>query len=58
LSINIREFDPTTPIIFYSGEPPERARSELKDCAQEYVMKPEFDELEKAIRRAVKTVRG
>jgi len=58
LSIKIREFDQVTPIIFYSGEPPERVRAELKDGAQEYVMKPEFDELEKAIRRAVGTLRG
>jgi CheY-like chemotaxis protein len=58
LCIKIREFDRTTPIIFYSGEAPEQLRSELKDSAQEYVIKPEFDDLEKAILRAMKTVRA
>jgi len=58
LCIKIREFDRTTPIIFYTAEPPEQLRSELKGSAQEYVIKPEFDDLEKAILRAMKTVRA
>ncbi|MDX6713226.1 MAG: hypothetical protein QOH96_4242 [Blastocatellia bacterium] len=58
LCVKIREFDRATPIIFYTGEPQEQLRSELKYGAQEYVMKPEFDELEKAILRAMKTVRA
>jgi two-component system, OmpR family, response regulator len=58
LCIKIREFDCATPIIFYSGETKEQLRSELKGAAQEYVMKPEFDDLEKAILRAMKTARG
>ena len=58
LCVKIREFDRTTPIIFYSGEAREELHSELKCGAQECVMKPEFDELEKAIRRAVGRVRG
>jgi CheY-like chemotaxis protein len=57
LCTKIREFDRSTPIIFYSGETPKQLRSDLKYGAQEYVMKPEFDELEKAILRAVKPVR-
>jgi len=58
LCVKIREFDRATPIIFYTGEPTEQLRSELKDCAQEYVMKPEFDELQRAILRAMKKVRA
>ncbi len=58
LCVKIREFDRTTPIIFYSGDTEEQLRSELKCAAQEYVMKPEFDDLEKAILRAIKTVRA
>jgi CheY-like chemotaxis protein len=58
LCIKIREFDRTTPIFFYSGEAPEQLHSELKHGAQACVMKPEFDELQKAILRAIKTVRA
>ncbi|MGB9179125.1 MAG: response regulator [Pyrinomonadaceae bacterium] len=47
----IREFDSTTPIIFYSGEAPERLRLELECGAQDYVLKPELDGLRKAIFR-------
>ena len=53
----IREFDRATPIIFYSGETPKQLRSDLKYGAQEYVMKPEFDDLEKAILRVVRKQR-
>src|SRR5882762_9870546 len=45
LCVKIREFDRTTPIIFYSGDTEEQLRSELKCAAQEYVMKPEIDNL-------------
>jgi DNA-binding response OmpR family regulator len=58
LCMKIREFDRTTPVIFYSGETPVQIRSEPKCGAQEYVMKPEFDELEKAILRARQSVRA
>ena len=58
LCIKIREFDRATPIIFYSCETQEQLRSELKCAAQEYVLKPEFDDLEKAILRAMKMARG
>jgi len=54
LCVKIREFDRATPIIFYTAEPPEQLRSELKDSAQEYVIKPEFDDLEKAILERLK----
>jgi len=56
LCVKIREFDRATPIIFYSGEAPEELHSELKCGVQKCVMKPEFDELQKAILRAMKTV--
>ena len=58
LCVKIREFDRATPIIFYSGETPAKLRYELKCAAHDYVMKPEFDDLEKAILRAVNTVRA
>jgi DNA-binding response OmpR family regulator len=46
----IREFDPKTPIIiFYSGETPERLRSALECGAQGYAMKPDLDDLQRAI---------
>ncbi len=52
----IRKFDCTTPIIFYSGETPERLQSAMACGAQGCVMKPELDGLQKAIFRAVNTV--
>ncbi len=57
LCTKIREFDRSTPIIFYSSETPKQLRSDLKYGAQEYVMKPEFDDLEKAILRVVRKQR-
>ena len=54
----IREFDPATPIIFYSGDTPERLRSILTYGAQDYVMKPELDGLQKAIFRAMNTIQA
>ena len=52
----IREFDRATPIIFYSGETPERLRSALRFGAQDYVIKPELDGLRKAIFLAMNAV--
>jgi CheY-like chemotaxis protein len=54
LCTKIREFDHATPIIFYSGETPERLRSALECGAQACVMKPELDGLRQAIFRAMK----
>jgi two-component system response regulator ResD len=53
LCLKIREFDRTTPIIFYSGDTPERLRSALECGAQDYVMKPELDGLRRAISRVM-----
>ncbi len=52
----IREFDRMTPIIFYSGETPERLQSDMACGAQGCVMKPGLDGLQKAIFCAVNTV--
>ncbi len=49
----IREFDLTTPIIFYSGDTPEQLSSALKCGAQDWVVKPELDGLRAAIFRAM-----
>jgi DNA-binding response OmpR family regulator len=49
----IREFDLTTPIIFYSGDAPEQLNSALKCGAQDWVVKPELDGLRAAIFRAM-----
>ncbi|HYO91040.1 MAG TPA: response regulator [Pyrinomonadaceae bacterium] len=54
----IREFDRTTPIIFFSGETPERLHSALTCGAQDWVMKPELDCLREAISRAMNTIRA
>ncbi len=53
----IREFDAQTPIIFFSGETPQRLRSALACGAQDCVMKPELDCLQRAISRAMSGVR-
>jgi len=53
----IREFDSTTPIIFYSGETPEQLSSVLKCGAQGYVRKPELEGLQRAICRAMSAAR-
>jgi DNA-binding response OmpR family regulator len=55
LCTKIREFDHSTPIIFYSGETPERLRAALECGAQACVMKPELDGLRQAIFRAMNT---
>jgi CheY-like chemotaxis protein len=49
----LREFDPDTPIIFYSGETPTRLKEAMECDAQGYVIKPEFDALPKVIKRAL-----
>ena len=49
----IREFDPHTPIIFYSGDHPSRLKEALECNAQGFVMKPGFDDLPKEIERAL-----
>lgn len=56
LCAKIRQFDPVTPIIFFSGEAyPERRDSALTCGAQEYVVKPELDSLRQSIRRVINT---
>lgn len=55
LCSKIREFDQTTPIIFYSGEVPERLRASLACGAQESVLKPGLDGLREAIFRVMNT---
>lgn len=51
----IREFDPHTPIIFYSGAAHERDRKQALECgAQAYIVKPvSFEVLIKSIRAAI-----
>jgi CheY-like chemotaxis protein len=49
----LREFDPATPIIFYSGETPQRLKESMECDAQGYVVKPEFDALPKVIEGAL-----
>ena len=50
----IREFDHTTPIIFYSGDSHESDRQRALSCgAQAYVTKPDIDGLPKAIARVM-----
>jgi two-component system, NtrC family, response regulator HydG len=49
----LREFDPATPIVFYSGETPQRLRDAMECDAQGYVIKPEFDALPKIIDQAL-----
>jgi len=49
----IREFDPFTPIVFYSGDHPSRLKEALECNAQGFVMKPGFEELPGEIKRAL-----
>jgi DNA-binding response OmpR family regulator len=58
LCAKIREFDERTPIIFFSGETPQRLQLALKCGAQACVMKPELDGLRQAIRRAINMARA
>jgi two-component system OmpR family response regulator len=52
----LREFDKTTPVIFYSGDHPARMKEALECDVQGYVMKPGFDALPKALGRALNVV--
>lgn len=52
----IRESDPHTPVLFYTGDDYERARREsLAAGAQAYVVKPGFGELLEAVGRLLGT---
>jgi CheY-like chemotaxis protein len=51
----IREFDTTTPIIFYSGDHPSRLKKALDCDAQGFVLKPGFDALPRELERALAT---
>jgi CheY-like chemotaxis protein len=53
----IREFDETTPIVFYSGEPPQKQAEVVVACeAQGYAVKPDFDALSKIMSHALHAV--
>jgi DNA-binding response OmpR family regulator len=45
----IREFDPTTPVIFFTGEHPSLLKDILACPVQGVVMKPDFEELKEKI---------
>lgn len=50
----IREFDKTTPIVFYSGEPPAQQQEAVSACdAQGYALKPNFEALSKVLINAL-----
>ena len=49
----IREFDKTTPIVFYSGDHPSRLKKALDCDAQGFVLKPGFDALPRELERAL-----
>jgi CheY-like chemotaxis protein len=50
----IREFDERTPIIFYSGEPPQKQEEVVGACeAQGYALKPDFDTLSRIMSHAL-----
>ena len=49
----IREFDPATPIVFFSGSHPKLQQEALSCGAQGFVMKPEFDTLLCTIERVL-----
>jgi CheY-like chemotaxis protein len=49
----LREFDSDTPIVFYSGETPQRLKDAMECDAQGYVIKPEFDALPRVIEQAL-----
>ena len=51
----IREFDKTTPIVFYSGDHPSRLKKALDCDAQGFVLKPGFDALPRELERALAT---
>ena len=49
----IREFDKTTPIVFYSGDHPSRLKKALDCEAQGFVLKPGLDALPRELERAL-----
>ena len=49
----IREFDATTPIVFFTGEHPSRLQADSDCVAQGFVMKPQVEELPKVIERVL-----
>lgn len=49
----LREFDQSTPIIFYSGESPTRQALDMACGAQGFVVKPEFESLLQIISDAI-----
>ena len=51
----IREFDKTTPIVFYSGDHPSRLQKALDCDAQGFVLKPGLDALPRELERALAT---
>jgi CheY-like chemotaxis protein len=51
----IREFDKTTPIVFYSGDHPSRLKKALDCDAQGFVLKPGLDTLPRELERALAT---
>lgn len=53
----LREFDVVTPIVFYSGETPERLRKMLECEAQGFVMKPELEVLPRVIAGAIEAAK-
>ena len=50
---SIREFDKTTPIIFYTGDHPSQLKKALDCDAQGFVLKPGFDALPRELERAL-----
>lgn len=52
----IREFDPDTPILFFSASLPSLQREALACGAQGFVLKPDFQGLRREIRQALETV--
>ena len=49
----IRESDPRTPILFFSGVDPRLQREALSCGAQGFVLKPDFGDLQREISRAI-----
>lgn len=54
----LREFDQSTPIIFYSGELPTRQAQDMDCGAQGFVVKPELEALPKVISDAIQDAQG
>jgi CheY-like chemotaxis protein len=54
----LREFDPTTPIIFYSGAAPAQQKLDLDCGAQGFVVKPELEALPQVISDAIQNAQA